>query len=379
MDEIWDVPRRERGSVIPRVFRASIVLVALGLTVTAAALAAGAATSLGPFAASAGLIIAVLLNVATMLIVFRVLTVADVSWRDVLPGAVLAGASWTVLQTLGGYFLERKITGASNVYGTFAVVIGLLWWLFIGAQLTVVAAEVNVVLRRRLGPGRSSRLPPSPPMSERSPSRRDRRNRWPPSAFPWSSMRRASPVPKSHAPPDPSVDRRYPRSVRLWLLRHAKSSWDDDTLADIDRPLAPRGVRAASAMATYIATASIRPGLVLCSPAVRARETLEHVLPSLGDPEVRIEPELYTFDPQSLLLRLRSIPAATTSVMVVGHDPAIHDVAVTLAGTGERLADLTAKYPTGALAELELDGDSWGSAVQRGTAVLARFVRPRDL
>ena len=82
------------------------------MTVTAAALAAGAATSLGPFSATAGLVIAVVLNVGTMLVVFRVLTVADVSWRDVLPGAVLAGACWTVLQTLGGYFLERKITGA---------------------------------------------------------------------------------------------------------------------------------------------------------------------------------------------------------------------------------------------------------------------------
>ena len=167
MDEIWDVPRRKRGSVIPRVLRASLVLVTLGVTVTAAALAAGAATSLGPFGATAGLVIAVVLNVGTMLVVFRVLTVADVSWRDVLPGAVLAGVSWTILQTLGGYFLERKITGASNVYGTFAVVIGLLWWLFIGAQLTVVAAEVNVVLRRHLWP-RSFFPPPTEPADERA-------------------------------------------------------------------------------------------------------------------------------------------------------------------------------------------------------------------
>ena len=143
------------------------MLLVLGVTVTAAALAAGAASSLGPSSASAGLIIAVVLNVGTMLIVFRVLTVADVSWKDVLPGAVLAGVSWTVLQSLGGYFLERKITGASNVYGTFAVVIGLLWWLFIGAQLTVVAAEVNVVLRRHLWP-RSFFAPPTEPADERA-------------------------------------------------------------------------------------------------------------------------------------------------------------------------------------------------------------------
>ena len=89
--------------------------------------------------------------------------------------------------------------------------------------------------------------------------------------------------------------------MRLWLLRHAKSSWDDDRLADIDRPLAPRGVRAADAMATYIAGASIRPSLVVCSPALRARQTFEHVQASLGEPEVRIEPEVYTFDPEPLL------------------------------------------------------------------------------
>jgi phosphohistidine phosphatase len=166
--------------------------------------------------------------------------------------------------------------------------------------------------------------------------------------------------------------------VRLWLLRHAKSSWDDDELPDIDRPLAPRGTRSAEKMAEYLDTASIRPGLVLCSPAVRARQTLDHVLGSLGEPEVLVEPELYTFDPQPLLARLRSIPDAIGSAMVVGHNPAIHDLAEMLARSGDRLADLIAKYPTGALAELELDAATW-SAIAADGAILTRFVTPRAL
>jgi len=166
--------------------------------------------------------------------------------------------------------------------------------------------------------------------------------------------------------------------VRLWLLRHAKSSWDDDRLADVDRPLAARGERAADAMATYITAASIRPELVLCSPALRARQTLDRVRASLGGPEMRIEPDVYTFDLEPLLEVLRSIPGTVASAMMVGHNPAIHDLAVMLARKGDRLADLVAKYPTGALAELELDATSW-SEMKAAIAVLTRFVTPRTL
>lgn len=168
MDEVWDVPRRDRKALVPRVLRGSIVLVALGAAVLAAALAAGVSTALGSFAALiTGAVIAAILNVATMLIVFRVLTAAPVSWRDVLPGAVLAGVVWTGLQAAGGYIVGSKISGAGDVYGLFAVVIGLLSWLYLGAQLTLVSAELNVVLRRRLWP-RSLFPPPTGPKDERA-------------------------------------------------------------------------------------------------------------------------------------------------------------------------------------------------------------------
>jgi YihY family inner membrane protein len=168
MDEIWDVPRRDRGALIPRLIRGSIVLLSLGAAVLVAALAAGVSTGLGSFAAVvAGSLIAAILNVTVMLVVFRVLTAAPVSWRDVLPGAVLAGVVWTGLQAVGGYIVDNKISGAGDVYGLFAVVIGLLSWLYLGAQLTLMAAELNVVLRRQLWP-RSLFPPPTGPPDERA-------------------------------------------------------------------------------------------------------------------------------------------------------------------------------------------------------------------
>ena len=168
MDEVWDVPRRDRASLFPRLLRGSVVLVALGAAVLVATLAAGISATLGSFAAVvAGSVLAAILNVAVMLIVFRVLTAAQVSWRDVLPGAVLAGVVWTGLQALGGYIVDSRISGAGNVYGLFAVVIGLLSWLYLGAQLTLIAAEVNVVLRKRLWP-RSFFPPPTSPEDERA-------------------------------------------------------------------------------------------------------------------------------------------------------------------------------------------------------------------
>ena len=168
LDDIWDVPRRERASIIPRLIRGAIVLVALGAAVLVAALTAGISTAMSSVpAAVIGWSLAAVLNVGTMMIVFRVLTAAQVSWRDVWPGATLAGVLWTGLQALGGYIVGRRISGASDVYGVFAVVIGLLSWLYLGAQITVLAAELNVVLRKGLWP-RSLIPPPHRPEDDRA-------------------------------------------------------------------------------------------------------------------------------------------------------------------------------------------------------------------
>jgi phosphohistidine phosphatase len=161
---------------------------------------------------------------------------------------------------------------------------------------------------------------------------------------------------------------------RLLLLRHAKSSWDEAGLADRDRPLAPRGRRAVELIARHLRDEKISPALVLCSPARRTRETLEGVEPG-GD--VKIEDELYGASEADLLERLRDVPEATESVMLIGHNPAIQELALSLAGGGERRSDVERKFPTGALATLTVP-DSWRELAP-GSAELVEFVRPKDL
>ncbi|MEP6973531.1 MAG: histidine phosphatase family protein [Actinomycetota bacterium] len=167
--------------------------------------------------------------------------------------------------------------------------------------------------------------------------------------------------------------------MRLWLLRHAKSSWDDPSADDEDRPLATRGERAAGRMRDYLEAHDINPDLVLCSSARRARQTLAGVLPGLGEAlEIRIEPTLYTFDVAVLIDRLSRVPVDVSSVLLVGHNPALQELAVRVADRGERLHDLTRKYPTGSLAEIEVSSGSWGALAYRA-GELKRFVTPGEL
>ena len=98
---------------------------------------------------------------------FRILTEADVSWRDVAPGAAIAAIAWTALLLVGQWFVRSRIQGAEATYGTFAVVIGLLSWLYVASQITLFSAEVNVVLQRKLWP-RSITNPPLREADERS-------------------------------------------------------------------------------------------------------------------------------------------------------------------------------------------------------------------
>jgi len=149
---------------------------------------------------------------------------------------------------------------------------------------------------------------------------------------------------------------------RLYLLRHAKSSWDDEGLADHDRPLSGRGRRAADAIGRHLRAEGIEPELVLCSSAARTRETLARI----GLSGV-VERDLYGASADELLARVRDVPPGVDSVLLIGHNPGIHDLALAL--TGEP-AD---SYPTGALATIELAG--WTAASGRMIA----FVRPREL
>jgi phosphohistidine phosphatase len=165
----------------------------------------------------------------------------------------------------------------------------------------------------------------------------------------------------------------------LYLLRHAKSSWDDASLPDHERPLAPRGKKAAKAMAGHLRRERVRPALVLCSPAVRTRETFARITKAIGeDVPVEFDEALYGASSGELLERLRAVPAAVHSVFLIGHNPAMQELALGLAGRGAERARLEEKFPTGALATLELDVESWAE-VDPGGGELVAFVVPREL
>lgn len=159
---------------------------------------------------------------------------------------------------------------------------------------------------------------------------------------------------------------------RVWLLRHVKSSWNEPGLADHDRPLAPRGRKAAKRIGRWASANGVRPELVLCSTALRARATLELVSAGLGAPEAKIEAGLYHASAADLIERLHAVPADVAEVLVIGHNPALHELTCTLAPPGPEA------FPTGALAELRLVIDGWHDA-RPGCAELVQLVVPRSL
>jgi phosphohistidine phosphatase len=164
----------------------------------------------------------------------------------------------------------------------------------------------------------------------------------------------------------------------LYVLRHAKSSWDDPAQRDHERPLAPRGRRAVKLLSEYVERNAIRPDLVLCSTARRTRDTLAGVHPP---GEALIEPELYTATVGELIERLRQVPAEVGAVMVIGHNPAVQMLVLRLArpepDPGERLAAVRRKFPTGAMATLSFS-DAWLD-LSAGCAELTDYVRPKAL
>ena len=165
---------------------------------------------------------------------------------------------------------------------------------------------------------------------------------------------------------------------RLYLLRHAKSSWKDSSLSDRDRPLAGRGRRAAKAMSEHLRERNIHPDLVICSPARRTRETLERIETVLGRGAVRVEPRLYECGAEGLLAVLREIPDREESVLLIGHNPSLQELALVLARRSPEVERVEAKLPTGALVTLAVPAAHWRE-LKRGGAMLEAFVRPRDL
>ncbi len=160
MAQVWNVPLVERPGYVSRLLRTLAVMAAVGLFLLVSTALAGVVTvgNRGGLALAGAVVVSVLLNVAIFAAAFRLLTPPAVESRWLFPGAVVGAAGWTILQYVGGTLVDHTLRNTSQVYGFFAVVLGLLAWIYLGTQLTVYAAEVNVVLHRRLWP-RSLRPP----------------------------------------------------------------------------------------------------------------------------------------------------------------------------------------------------------------------------
>jgi YihY family inner membrane protein len=161
MNTVWNVPRKDWPPFAKRLLRSLGMLGVLGLGILATTGLAGLGTAhaAGGVVRALSLLASFLVNLVLFYLAFRVLTVADVGWKHVQAGTILAAVVWTALQTLGTYYVSNQVAHAGATYGTFAIVIGLLVWIYLGAQITLYGAEINVVKREHLWP-RSLVQPP---------------------------------------------------------------------------------------------------------------------------------------------------------------------------------------------------------------------------
>lgn len=152
MDHVWDIPIREQPGTPARVARGFMMLAIFGAFVLASTALTGVGAREGAVHVAvrvATFIGSLALNTILFLLVFKLLTVAKIAWNDIAPGAIIAGLLWTLLQAIGNYFISSRLKHASALYGLFGTVIGLLSWMYLGGQITLLAAEINVVRKNR--------------------------------------------------------------------------------------------------------------------------------------------------------------------------------------------------------------------------------------
>lgn len=167
---------------------------------------------------------------------------------------------------------------------------------------------------------------------------------------------------------------------RLTLLRHAKSSWNQQDLDDFDRPLNDRGRKAAHRMGRELKRRGMKFDLVLASPAKRVRETIEGVAEKFDefDREVRFEPSIYLADSRTLIDLVRALPDAIEAPILIGHNPGMEQVILKLAKDGDLRRRVSEGYPTAALAVMAFDVDEWAS-IGAGNGDLVELILPREL
>jgi phosphohistidine phosphatase len=173
--------------------------------------------------------------------------------------------------------------------------------------------------------------------------------------------------------------------LNLYLLRHAKSSLTGIFAGDFDRPLSGRGRRVAPLVARNMAARGLSPELVLCSPARRARETLDAMSKDLpNDAQILFEDALYGGTADDYLALVRTHGESAGAVLLIGHNPAVEDLAHLLVGSGAAAAHgpsataMAEKFPTAALAHIAFDLADW-SKLAPGSGRLVSFIKPSDL
>lgn len=170
---------------------------------------------------------------------------------------------------------------------------------------------------------------------------------------------------------------------QLLLLRHAKSSWDDPSIQDRDRSLNARGRRSAALMRQAMQDLGLAPDVVLVSTARRTMETLEALEPWDDTPLIEPMDSLYLANPMQLTAALHGVAETVRSVLLIGHNPGLHDLALSLTGSRALSAGnsaeraLAAGFPTAALAEFTVAGSWWD--LREGGGRLVRFLTPRML
>ncbi len=169
--------------------------------------------------------------------------------------------------------------------------------------------------------------------------------------------------------------------IQLAILRHAKSSWDNPGLDDFDRPLNARGRQAAPIIGQVLASLKVSPDVVLCSPSRRTRETLDAIAPYISSAEhhVRFDDQLYLASPDVLTTCIRNAGRNAKRVLLIGHNPGLHELAASLALSGDpaQLANMKNHFPTAALALLTLGGDTF-AAMETAGGHLEAFITPKD-